>query len=50
MHRKHRRDVFIIPIQIEFYRSQVPMKAMVADYTLDFLIIDTFLISSALYA
>ena len=50
MHWKYRGDVFIIPIQIEFDRSQVSMKALLADYTLDFLIIDTFLISSALYA
>ena len=46
---KHRGDVFIIPIQIEFDRSQVSLKVLLADYTVDFFI-DTFLIRSDLYA
>lgn len=40
----------IISMQIEFDRSQVSIKVLLSDYTLDFLIIETFLIKSDLYA
>lgn len=40
----------IISMQIDFDRSQVSIKVLLSDYTLGFLIIETFLIRSDLYA
>lgn len=37
-------------MQIGFDRSQVSIKVVLSDYTLDFFIIETFLIRSDLYA
>lgn len=50
IHRENTEEMSIISMQIEFDRSQVSIKVLLSDYTLDFLITETFLIRSDLYA